>query len=146
MKSRINIQKIMKRFIIFTYGAIATFSTLMLLSGIYRMVFFIKRLSDDYWWLLIPIVLSSLAVYISIKKPILLEQYKKAWLFFTVPLFITLLIVIPLSTKIRMSGPSAGIHFIADMALLAYAGFALIGLIISFILGTIGFLIDRKKV
>jgi hypothetical protein len=136
----------MRKFIIFTYGAIATFSILMLLSGIYRIVFFIKRLSDDYWWFLIPIAISSLVIYMSIKKPILLERYKKTWLFFTVPLFVTLLIVIPLSTRVRLSDPLMGIDFIADMSLLAYAGFALIGLIISFILGTIGFLIDRKKV
>lgn len=136
----------MRKFIIFTYGAIAAFSMLMLLSEIYRMIFFIKRLSDDYWWFLIPIALSSLVVYISIKKPILFERHKKAWLFFTAPLFITLLIVIPLSIRTRMSSPLMGIHFIADMSLLSYAGLALIGLIISFMLGTIGFLIDRKKV
>ena len=136
----------MKKLIIFTYGAIATLSILMFLSGIYSIIFVAKRLSDDYWWLLIPIILCSLAVYYLIKKPIIYNKYKLTLSLFTIGIFITLIVVLPPSIKIRLSGPLLGIHFIADMALLGAFAIAIVGVVISTILGTIGFLIDRKKV
>lgn len=136
----------MKKFIIFTYGAIAVFSISMFLSGLYRIIFVIKRLSDDYWWLLIPIILCSLIVYYLIKKPIIYNKHKLALSLFTIGIFSTLIIVLPFSVKIRLSGPLSGVYFIADMALLGAFAIAIVGLIFSTILGFIGFLIDRKRV
>jgi len=80
----------MKKFILFVYGAIALISTLWFISALYRIIFVIKRVSDDYWWLLIPIIFSYVALFTVLKKPSLIDKYKKAWSFFTIPYLLLL--------------------------------------------------------
>lgn len=134
----------MKKFIIFIYGTIAVFSILMFLTGAYIMIFVIKGLSDNYWWLLIPIILCSLIIYYLIKKPIIYDKYKLTLSLFTIGIFTTL-IVLPFPVTIRLSGPLFGVYLRAGLVILEALTIVIVGLIISAILGIVGFLIERKK-
>lgn len=140
----------MKKFTIFTFGTVVTLGFLMFLSGMNRgisgIMFKIRWVvlarMDNYGLVLIPIILFSLIIYYLIKKPIIYDKYKNALSMFATGLFLTLIVVfvvLPLSL-IFEEYPPLGYEIMLVEALIT-----IIGLIISIILGFIGFLIDRKK-